>query len=185
MKETTETTIEKTELTESEEAIATPVILDAIDLAISALPADLHDRLRADLAIARENGPATRDAHLSEAERRLVALDRLAPAIKAYYEARREALENVVAERGVGHYFQDADGIVYKTAEAEGRFVYFDRYEVKRTRREGERAGTLSMSEATTAGFRPNGHLTGSISAELGKMRDPSKSAGAPASEAK
>jgi len=133
-----------------------PIFLDLILLALPALPDELREVVACEVRDSfAEIGP-DRDAHLSEAERRIVALDRLAPSIKQYYEARREALDAIIAERGIGHYFQDGDGIVYKTAEAEGRFVYYDRYEVRRTKRAGERAGTLSAKDATEAGFDLN-----------------------------
>lgn len=55
---------------------------------------------------------------------------------------------------GPGYMFQDADGTVYKTEVCDGKFVYFEPVEIKRTRRTGEVKGTLSMKEAEAAGFQ-------------------------------
>ena len=63
------------------------------------------------------------------------------------------AVSELVAEMGIGGAFQDSDGTAYQTAECEGKFVYFDKFEVKRTRRAGERAGSLSLKAAKELGF--------------------------------
>jgi hypothetical protein len=58
---------------------------------------------------------------------------------------------------GAGYYFQDEYGTVYKTDTCDGKFVYFEPVEIKRTRREGETKGSLSMTEARAAGFEVEG----------------------------
>ena len=65
----------------------------------------------------------------------------------------KEATEAVVKEVGVGGHFQDTDGTVYQVEESTGKFVYFDRFEIKRTRRAGEKAGSLSLTKAKELGY--------------------------------
>lgn len=84
---------------------------------------------------------------------RFIALDREYPKIREWLDTYREAKRAVFAELGCDQYFQDDEGIVYKTEEIEGKFVYFDPVEIKRTKREGETRGSLSVKEATEAGF--------------------------------
>ena len=84
---------------------------------------------------------------------RFIALDREYPKIREWLDTYREAKRAVFAELGCGQYFQDDEGIVYKTEEIEGKFVYFDPVDIKRTKREGETRGSLSVKEATEAGF--------------------------------
>ena len=84
---------------------------------------------------------------------RFIALDREYPKIREWLDTYREAKRAVFAELGCDQYFQDDEGIVYKTEEIEGKFVYFDPVEIKRTKRDGETRGSLSVKEATEAGF--------------------------------
>ena len=51
-------------------------------------------------------------------------------------------------EIGVGGMFKAEDGTVYKMTEPEGRFIFYQRYDYARTRKEGEKRGELSMKEA-------------------------------------
>lgn len=90
---------------------------------------------------------------LSQSELRIIELEKKKDEIKAFYEDYKAALEHLVEEHGVDHFFQDADGVVYKTTVPDGRFVAFDRFAVQRTRRDGETKGSLSMKEAREAGF--------------------------------
>ena len=90
---------------------------------------------------------------VESAVNRFIALDREYPKIREWLDSYREAKRAVFAELGCDKYFQDDEGIVYKTEEIEGKFVYFDAVEIKRTKREGETRGSLSVKEATEAGF--------------------------------
>lgn len=94
---------------------------------------------------------------LTETQRRFVELDRRKAEYKLYLEELKAATEALVAEMGVGKFFQDEAGIVYQTAEATGRFVYYEKFTVNRTRREGEAKGTLAMKAAKEAGFAVEG----------------------------
>lgn len=90
------------------------------------------------------------NSHLTEAQRRLVALDLRKAEIIAYYDELESTLKAIAEESGLNSYFRDDDGIVYKITIPDGKFVSFKPYDYVRTKREGERAGTLSMKEAAT-----------------------------------
>lgn len=91
---------------------------------------------------------------MNQAIQRFIELERKKEEVKKYFEELQSALESVVAEIGVGTYFQDpTDGTVYKTTIPEGRFVHFDKYGYLRTKREGESRGSLSMKEAKEQGY--------------------------------
>jgi hypothetical protein len=93
-------------------------------------------------------------ANLTPAIQRFIELERKKTDIKRYFEELNEALEAVVAEVGVGTYFQDpSDGTVFKLLVPEGKFVHFERFGYHRTKRGEEKRGDLSMKEAQEAGF--------------------------------
>ena len=73
--------------------------------------------------------------------------------IKKYFEELQMAISAVEAEIGINGMFQDEQGTVYKIVVPEGRYVAFDKLSYERTRRTGERAGSLSLKEAQAAGF--------------------------------
>ncbi len=90
---------------------------------------------------------------LTDAQQRLVQLDLRKKEIDSFYEELEQALTDVVAEIGVGSYFQSGDGTVYKVVKPTGTFVSFRDLAYNRTKREGEDRGTLSVKEAQSAGF--------------------------------
>ena len=91
---------------------------------------------------------------LTDKQLRFVELDKKKAEMKVFAEQYSLAVSELVAEMGLEKAFQDVDGTVYQTSTCEGKFVYFDKFEVKRTRREGERAGSLSMKAAKELGFQ-------------------------------
>ena len=91
---------------------------------------------------------------MTETQRKFVELERKKEDIKRYFEELTAATEALVAETGVGSYFQDEQGIVYKVVVPEGKFVHFEKFSYVRTRRPNEVRGDLSMKEAEAAGFR-------------------------------
>jgi hypothetical protein len=84
---------------------------------------------------------------------KLIELDRRKDEVKKFFEEYKETLEALVKEHGVGHAFQDDAGIVYQLAEANGKWVAFDKFNLERTKREGEKAGTISVKRAQELGF--------------------------------
>lgn len=91
---------------------------------------------------------------MTEAQKRFVELERKKEDIKKYFDELNIAVEALVKETGVGSYFQDEQGVVYKVIVPEGKFVHFEKYSYKRTRRPDEERGELSMKEAEAAGFK-------------------------------
>lgn len=83
----------------------------------------------------------------------VIETDKKKAEAKKILEDCKAANDALFALTGEGYLFQDADGTVYKTNEPEGKFVYFEKVEILRTRREGETKGSLSMKEARDAGF--------------------------------
>jgi hypothetical protein len=90
---------------------------------------------------------------LTDVQKRFVELDKKKAEYKEFVELLAQATKDLVAEMGIGGHFQDGEGIVYQTADCDGKFVYFDKFEIKRTRRPGERAGSLSMKGAKELGY--------------------------------
>ena len=90
---------------------------------------------------------------MTEAQKKLVELDRKREEIKKFFEEYEAAKEAVRNELGLNKYWQDEQGIVYKLVEPAGRFVNYEKTALERTRRPGERAGSISMKEAREAGF--------------------------------
>ena len=90
---------------------------------------------------------------MTELQKQFVALDKKKAEYKQFMEAYQQVVGLLKAEIGIGGHFQDPEGIVYQLEECEGKFVYFDKYEVKRTRRLDERAGSLSLKKAGELGY--------------------------------
>jgi hypothetical protein len=93
---------------------------------------------------------------MTEAQAKFVELEKQKEAVKKYFEDLALATEAVAKEVGIGGYFQDPEGTVYKVVIPEGKFVYFDKISYVRTRRYDEKRGDLSLKEAEGAGFRLN-----------------------------
>ena len=92
---------------------------------------------------------------MTEAQKEFVKLEEQKEAVKLYFEKLAAATEKVAAEIGIGGYFQDDKGIVYKVVVPEGRFINYEKISYVRTRRVGEERGTLSLKEAKQAGYAP------------------------------
>lgn len=90
---------------------------------------------------------------LSDNMKIFVALEKKKEEIKKYFDDLATAISAVEAEVGVGGMFQDEQGTVYKIVVPEGKFVHFEKLSYERTRRTGERAGSLSLKEAQSRGF--------------------------------
>lgn len=63
-------------------------------------------------------------------------------------------LQVVMLEMGVDQFVQDSETkIVYQTTKPNGVFVYYKVIDYIRTKKENERAGSLSVKKAEEAGF--------------------------------
>ena len=90
---------------------------------------------------------------LTENQKKYIELEKKKQEYKKLLEDFKKVTEDLSKEMGIGGHFQDAEGTVYQVHEADGKFVHFDKYEVKRTRRDGERAGSLSLTKAKDLGY--------------------------------
>lgn len=90
---------------------------------------------------------------MTEAQLKFVELDKKKAEWKLFLEEYKEAMNALTEDMDIGDSFQDEDGTVYQIDECGGKFVYFDKLEVKRTRREGETKGSLSMKKAQELGY--------------------------------
>lgn len=94
---------------------------------------------------------------MTELQAKFVELDRKKDEWKKFFEEYQETVQSLADEQGVGSFFQDDQGIVYEVAIPDGRFVHYEKFTINRTRREGERQGSLSMKKAREAGFTVEG----------------------------
>lgn len=90
---------------------------------------------------------------LTESQKKYIELEKKKEEYKQFIEDLKEATETLVQEMGVGGHFQDGEGTVYYVDEAKGRYVHFDKHEVRRTRRQGEKSGSLSLGDARSFGY--------------------------------
>lgn len=90
---------------------------------------------------------------MTEAQKKFIALEKRKEEVKKYFEELEEATKAVAKEIGIDGMFQDGEGTVYKIVVPEGRFVKFDQIGYERTRRQGEKKGSLSLTDARERGF--------------------------------
>lgn len=90
---------------------------------------------------------------LTEAQVKFVELEKKREEVKQYFKDLEDAAHAVADKIGIGGYFQDEEGTVYKMVVPTGKWVTFETYSYVRTRRGDEKQGTLSMKEAVAAGF--------------------------------
>jgi len=91
---------------------------------------------------------------ISEAIQRLISLDKKKEEVKKYFEELEEATKAVHAELGMSGSFQDpTDGTVFQIVQPEGTFTKFKTIDYQRTRREGEKKGSLSLTKARDLGY--------------------------------
>lgn len=94
---------------------------------------------------------------LHDALRRLVLFDREYQAHKDFFETRRKLIQAIVGLVGRDYHFQDDEGVVYRFVEPEGTFVKFEKLAVERTRRPGEKKGSMSMEDGRRLGYQVEG----------------------------
>ena len=90
---------------------------------------------------------------LTQTQVRYIELEKKKEQYKLFLEEFKEVTEQLQSEIGIGGHFQDVEGTVYQVAEHKGKWVHFDKYEVKRTRRQGEKSGSLSLTAAKDLGY--------------------------------
>lgn len=92
---------------------------------------------------------------MTENQKRFVSLEKQKEQIKAFFESLSEAVAAVEKEVGVGGFFQDEEGTVYKIVEPDGKYVPFEKLSYLRTRRLTEERSPLplALKEAEAAGY--------------------------------
>lgn len=94
-----------------------------------------------------------RNKIMTEQQRFLDAAKRYEEAIDQL-KAAREELDLAMQALGLGVFIQDPDTkIVYNITKPNGTFMYYRDLDYIRTKKENERAGTLSVKKAQEAGF--------------------------------
>ena len=90
---------------------------------------------------------------MTPTQMKFVALEKRKEEVKKYFDELKSAISEVASEVGVGGFFQDSEGTVYRIVEPEGKFVTFEKISYVRTRRLDEKRGDLSIKDAEAAGF--------------------------------
>ena len=98
-------------------------------------------------------------SQLTKAQKRLIELDNQKEAIKAYHEEYKTVIAEVAAESMDSNHFhgimfQDPlTSLVYEVVEPDGKYVYFEKLSLNRTKKDDEKRGTLSKKKAEENGF--------------------------------
>jgi hypothetical protein len=91
---------------------------------------------------------------LTDNQKKFIELSKKREELKEQLKTSGEELEVLLMEIGVGTAFQDPeDNTVFEIVEPTGTYVSFKRVGYNRTKREGERAGSLSVKKAKELGF--------------------------------
>lgn len=92
---------------------------------------------------------------LTKAQQDLLRLEEYREAvIKPFFEEYEKAKAAVVEETGIGFMFQDPRGTVWSVSEWQGQMVRPKPFEVRRTRKVGEKGSFgISLKAARDAGF--------------------------------
>lgn len=91
---------------------------------------------------------------LTDQQQKIVELTKEREALKERLKESKEELNTLLTETGVGSHFQDpSDGTVFEIVVPTGTFISFDTIGYNRTKREGERAGTLAVKRAKELGY--------------------------------
>ena len=86
-------------------------------------------------------------------EETLVTLYLQKEKLKKEMEEINTKLEGALKELGLGYMFQAQDGTVFRVSKPTGTYISFREIDYDRTRREGEKSGSLSLTDARNAGF--------------------------------
>lgn len=91
---------------------------------------------------------------LTDQQKRVIELSKECELLKEKLKKNKEELNTLLSEVGVGAHFQDPeDRTVFEITIPTGTFVSFSPIGYSRTKREGERAGTLTAKRAKELGY--------------------------------
>lgn len=100
-----------------------------------------------------ENLAEGRKTFLAFQEVAVVTLSLEKEKLKKQMEELNKNLEEALKNLGVGYVFQAEDGTVFRVSKPTGAFITFREIDYDRTRREGEKSGSMSLTDARNAGF--------------------------------
>ena len=90
-------------------------------------------------------------------QRKLIQLSKqyetLKEAMKSISNELNEATLAVARETGIGVFFQDVDGTVFRVAKATGTYVAYKELTYERTRRNPQEKPGISLKDARDAGY--------------------------------
>lgn len=91
---------------------------------------------------------------LSDEQKQFIELSKKLESIKSELKETSSKLEELMANIGVGSSFQDpTDSTVFEVIVPNGRFVPYKTIDYERTKRDGEKSGSLSVKRAKELGF--------------------------------
>lgn len=88
---------------------------------------------------------------------KFIELDKKKAEVKKFFDDYEEIVREIESEACIGFNFQDSEGTVYMLDTMEWKSVRITPFEIKRTRREGEAKGTLSLTKARELGYEVEG----------------------------
>lgn len=94
--------------------------------------------------------PTTQD----ELVRKFIELDKKKAEVKLFYEEFDATVKEMVETYGLDAHFQDEEGTVYLIGTCEWKAIKMTPFEIKRTKREDESKGSLSMVKARELGYQ-------------------------------
>lgn len=91
---------------------------------------------------------------LTDSQKAFIQLSKKQEKLKEELKENGKKLEELLLELGEGTSFQDpTDKVVFEVVIPDGRFISYPKISYNRTKREGERAGSLSVKKAKELGF--------------------------------
>lgn len=91
---------------------------------------------------------------LTDQQQKFIEVSKQLELLKEQRKEIGSQLEELANQIGVGSSFQDPeDKTVFEIVVPDGKYMYFDKIDYVRTRREGERSGSLSLKRAKELGY--------------------------------
>lgn len=91
---------------------------------------------------------------LTDQQQKFIEVSKQLELLKEQRKEIGSQLEELANQIGIGSSFQDPeDKTVFEIVVPDGKYMYFDKIDYVRTRREGERSGSLSLKRAKELGY--------------------------------
>lgn len=92
---------------------------------------------------------------LTDLQKNFIETSKQIESLKNQLKELNEKSTELMTQIGLGQSFQDpTDGTVFLIVEPNGTFIEFKKIGYERTRREGERSGSLSLTKAKELGYQ-------------------------------